>query len=373
MEKCKIIPSKGWRLHFHYSVANFSLPPRLDRAWALGQGGKLAELASREDLVLLGGEVEEVDLLSVGAIHHARRLAAKNGRKLSLSSPTRLLLDRLAALDPGPEDKATLPSPQSPFLERVGMSAWGVFRRWVVAGQFAGAMIFGLLNLFTGKQRTWPRATWRQLHELGTSALPVVLLLTGLIGLTLALLMGQQLAQYGASIHLATLMGVAFIREVGPLLTAVILAGRSGSAITAELASMKVQEEVDALRTMGADEASFLVAPRLLALVISMPILALLASICGILAGLVIAVFQLGLSPDIYFQVLLEAIEAQDIFFLWLKSAVFAAIIAFLACRIGLSTRGGSDAVGRATTKTVVAGIFWTVIADCVFALVLYL
>lgn len=354
-------------------VTNYPLPRQLDRSWALDQGGRLAELASRGDLVLQGGEVEEVDLLSVGALHHARRQAANHGRKLSLSSPSKVLLDRLAALDPGPLSENAPPPVPAPFLERVGSATWNVFHRWATAGKFAAAMIHGILQLLTGKQRTWPRATWRQLHELGTSGLPVVLLLTGLIGLTLALLMGQQLAQYGASIHLATLMGVAFIREVGPLLTAVILAGRSGSAITAELASMKVQEEVDALRTMGADEASFLVAPRLLALVLSMPILALFASICGILAGLVIAVFQLGLSSDIYFQVLLEAVEAKDIFFLWLKSAVFAVIIGFLACRIGLATHGGSDAVGRATTKTVVAGIFWTVIADCVFALVLYL
>lgn len=354
-------------------VTNYPLPRQLDRSWAQAQGGRLAHLACREDLVLAGKDVEVVDLLAVGAIHHARRLSEQHGRKLSLSAPSQELLDRLAALDPGPVSAQEASPAQAPFLERVGSATWEVLRRWLGAARFASTMVRGILQLLSGKQRTWPRATWRQLHELGTSALPVVLLLTGLIGLTLALLMGQQLAQYGASIHLATLMGVAFIREVGPLLTAVILAGRSGSAITAELASMKVQEEVDALRTMGADEAAFLVAPRLLALVFSMPILALFASICGILAGLVIAVFQLGLSTDTYFQVLLEAVEAKDIFFLWLKSAVFAAIIAFLACRIGLATRGGSDAVGRATTKTVVAGIFWTVIADCIFALVLYL
>lgn len=262
---------------------------------------------------------------------------------------------------------------KAPFLEQLGALAWDILRRWAGAGRFAREMIVGLGLLVVGRQRTWPRATWRQLHELGTTALPVVLLLTGLIGLTLALLMGQQLAQYGASIHLATLMGVAFVREVGPLLTAVILAGRSGSAITAELASMKVQEEIDALRTMGADQASFLVAPRLIALVVSLPVLALFASVCGILAGLAIATLRLGLSPDIYFQILSGAIEPRDVGFLWLKSMVFALVIGFLACRIGLSTHGGSDAVGRATTRTVVAGIFWTVIVDCLFALVLYL
>lgn len=255
----------------------------------------------------------------------------------------------------------------------MGARGWKWARHQRDGAVFAVEMIRAVFDLAGGRSRTWPGATWRQLHELGTTALPVVLLLTGLIGLTLALLMGQQLAEYGASIHLATLMGVAFTREVGPLLTAVILAGRSGSAITAELASMKVQEEIDALRTMGAREAVFLVAPRLLAMMISMPILALFASACGISAGLLIAVFELGLSPDVYLQILSEAVVAQDIFWILVKSAVFAFIIVFLACRIGLSVHGGSDAVGRATTSTVVAGIFWTIIADCAFALVLYL
>jgi len=114
-------------------------------------------------------------------------------------------------------------------------------------------------------------------------------------------------------------------------------------------------------------------APRLLAMMLSMPFLALFASVCGILAGLAIAVVQLGIAPATYFQILSEAVAVQDIFWVFAKSAVFGFIIVFLACRIGLAVHGGSDAVGRATTRTVVSGIFWTIIADCAFALVLYL
>jgi len=354
-------------------VTEILLPPRLDRAWALDEGRKLAARAGLEDLVLSGSDVEEVEVLAAGALQHARRVALAHGRSIALRAPSDTLLGRLAAHDPGPLPAAPDPGPRMPWPERLGSAVWLQGQKLSKGFAFATDMALGVGALVSGRDRTWPGATWRQLHELGTTALPVVLLLTGLIGLTLALLMGQQLAQYGASIHLATLMGVAFVREVGPLLTAVILAGRSGSAITAELASMKVQEEVDALRTMGAREATFLVAPRLLALVFSLPFLALFASLCGILAGLLIATLRLGISASTYFQVLSEAVEPKDIFFTILKSVVFAGIIAFLACRIGLATRGGSDAVGRATTKTVVAGIFWTVIADCLFALALYL
>jgi len=333
----------------------------------------LGKRAGAEDLVLAGSQVQEVDVLSAGALHHARRIALEHGRKLALRSPSDLLLKRLAALDPGPDVAPSAKPPVPSFFEGLGRAAWSSWRNLTEAWEFFVAMVLGVWGLLARRERSWPGATWRQLYELGATSLPVVLLLTGLIGLTLALLMGQQLETYGASIHLATLMGVSFVREVGPLLTAVILAGRSGSAITAELASMAVQEEVDALQTLGAREATFLVAPRVLALVISLPFLALFASAAGILAGLAVAVFQLGLSPSIYFLMLLRAVHVQDISNTILKSMVFASIIAFIACRNGLSTRGGSDAVGRATTATVVAGIFWTVIADCIFALVLYL
>lgn len=354
-------------------VTEIDLPSRLDRAWALGPGRDIALRASREDLVLAGGRVEDVDVLAAGALHLARRNSAVRGKRLALRAPSEVLVARLAALDPGemPTDDAVR-APE-PFLERIGHAAWRSARHAAQGFAFAVEMFAGVADLLLRRERTWPGSTWRQLYDLGATALPVVLLLTGLIGFTLALLMGQQLEQYGASIHLATLMGVSFVREVGPLLTAVILAGRSGSAIAAELASMTVQEEIDALRTMGARESVFLVAPRLLALCVSLPFLALFASACGILSGLLVAVFRLGLSPDTYFQILSEAIEPKDIWTTFLKSAVFAAIIAFLACRIGLSTRGGSDAVGRSTTRTVVSGIFWTIIADCIFALVLYL
>lgn len=361
------------RVGYLVEVLELPLPTHLDRAWALGAGRELAERASRDDLVLVADRVESADSLAVGCLYAARRSAAGGGRRFALRAPTPFLLKRLEALDPGLDIPASPPALRKPLLVAVGAAGWRGFARALDGIWFGIEMVLAVFDLARGRSRTWPGATWRQLHELGTTALPVVLLLTGLIGLTLALLMGQQLAQYGASIHLATLMGVSFVREVGPLLTAVILAGRSGSAITAELASMKVQEEVDALRTLGARESVFLVAPRLLAMMFSMPFLSLFASACGIMAGLLIAVFQLGIAPAIYFQILSEAIGIQDIFWIFVKSVVFGFIIVFLACRIGLSVRGGSDAVGRATTSTVVAGIFWTIIADCAFALVLYL
>ncbi len=323
--------------------------------------------------MLAGSDVQEVDVLAAGVLYHARKISLEHGHKLALRSPSELLLKRLAALDPGPDAVPSEKPPTPFFLEGLGQVAWSFWQNLTKEWAFGVAMVLGVWSLVTRRERSWPGAIWRQLYELGTASLPVVLLLTGLIGLTLALLMGQQLETYGASIHLATLMGVSFVREVGPLLTAVILAGRSGSAITAELASMAVQEEVDALQTLGARETTFLVAPRLLALVISLPFLSLFASAAGILAGLGVAVFQLDLSPSIYFLMLLRAVHVQDISNTILKSMVFAFIIAFIACRNGLSTRGGSDAVGRATTATVVSGIFWTVIADCIFALVLYL
>jgi len=333
----------------------------------------LETLARNGDLVLSGSKVEEVDVLSAGTLHHLRRVSREHGHKIVLRAPSQVLLDRLAALDPGPDAPPPAAVAPRPALERLGKTGWDVVAHVSEAWAFGVAMVLGTWSLVSRREHSWPGATVRQLYELGASGLPVVVLLTGLIGLTLALLMGQQLAIYGESIHLATFMGISFVREVGPMLTAVIIAGRSGSAITAELASMSVQQEVDALRTLGAREASFLVAPRMLALLVAMPFLSLFASASGILAGLLVAVFQLDLSPAVYFQILVQSVQVRDVFYTVLKSAVFAAIIVFIACLNGLATHGGSDAVGRATTDTVVAGIFWTVVADCVFALVLYL
>lgn len=353
-------------------MTEVALPPRLDRIWALDAGRALCIQAGREDLVLAGSAVEEVDALSAGALHHARKTALEHGHALALRAPSDTLLKRLAAHDPS--TAAAAPSkPSVPLLERLGAWAWDAWSDLSDAWTFGVTMALGVWSLVMGRERSWPGATWRQLYELGATALGVVVLLTGLIGFTLALLMGAQLQMYGASVHLATLMGVSFVREVGPLLTAVILAGRSGSAIAAELASMAVNQEVDALRTMRANEAAFLVAPRLLAMVVSLPFLSLFASASGILAGLVVAVLQLDIAPATYFQMLVRAVAIKDIVVTLAKSAVFAAIIVFIACRTGLSTRGGSDAVGRATTRTVVMGIFWTVIADCLFSLALYL
>ena len=348
------------------------LPPHLDRAWALDAGRNLSIRARQDDLVLSGSAVEDVDALSAGALHHARKTALEHGHSLALRAPSEMLVRRLAAHDPG--TAAAPPSkPAIPQLEQLGAWALGFTNDLRDAWTFGVAMALGLAALVTGRERSWPGATWRQLYELGATALPVVMLLTGLIGFTLALLMGAQLQMYGASIHLATLMGVSFVREVGPLLTAVILAGRSGSAIAAELASMSVNQEVDALSTMRANDAAFLVAPRLLAMVISLPFLSIFASASGILAGMIVGVLQLDLAPATYFQILVNAVHIKDVLVTLAKSAVFAAIIVFIACRTGLSTRGGSDAVGRATTHTVVSGIFWTVVADCIFSLALYL
>ena len=235
-------------------------------------------LARNGDLVLSGSKVEEVDVLSAGTLHHLRRLSRDNGHKIVLRAPSQVLLDRLAALDPGPDAPPPAAIAPRPALERLGKTGWDVVAHVSEAWAFGVAMVLGTWSLVSRREHSWPGATVRQIYELGASGLPVVVLLTGLIGLTLALLMGQQLAIYGESIHLATFMGISFVREVGPMLTAVIIDGRSGSAITAELASMSVQQEVDALRTLGARDASFLVAPRMLALLVAMPFLSLFAS-----------------------------------------------------------------------------------------------
>ena len=213
----------------------------------------------------------------------------------------------------------------------------------------------------------------RQTILLGSMAFGIVSLLAALIGLTMALLSMHQLRQFGANIYVADLVAVAMVREMGPMMTAIIVAGRSGSAIAAELATMEVTEEVDALRAMGFSPVRFLVVPKVYAVTITQPLLTA-ASICfGILGGMAIATVALGVPPEAYLSRTGEILKFKDLVTGLSKSLVFGWIILVVAANSGLGTRGGAGEVGISTTRSVVLAIFSVIIADCIFSLIFYL
>ena len=212
----------------------------------------------------------------------------------------------------------------------------------------------------------------QQSSLMGSQALGIVGLITFLIGLTLAFQSAYQLRQFGAAIYVASLTAISMVREMGPLITAILVAGRSGSSITSEVATMKVGEEIDALQVMGISFVDFIAVPKLLAMLITVPLLTILADLLGILGGWVVGTVYLDIAPMPYLQKTLDALAMKDLATGLFKSVVFAWGIALIGLFHGIGVRGGAEDVGKATTASVVAAIFFIIVADSVFSVLFY-
>ncbi|HEB51862.1 MAG TPA: MlaE family lipid ABC transporter permease subunit [bacterium] len=205
------------------------------------------------------------------------------------------------------------------------------------------------------------------LERAGADSVPIVLLINFLVGAILGLQGAIQLHKFGADHVLADMVGIAMVRELGPLMTAILVTGRSGAAYAAELGTMTVNEEIDALRTLGQDPQRFLVIPRVLVLALAVPLLTMLGNAFGAIGGLAIAVTYLDQPTVVYLQSLQSALDLSDLGTGLLKSLGFALAIGLIACQRGLATRGGADGVGRATTSAVVVSLFMLVVLDAAF------
>ena len=215
-----------------------------------------------------------------------------------------------------------------------------------------------------GRERTRFRATILQMVRAGYSSLPLVTLICFLVGMIMALQSAYQLRQLGAMYLVPSLVAISITRELAPLLTAIVVAGRFGSAIAAELGTMKVSQEIDALTVMGIDPVSFLVVPRLTALILTLPCLVVFADVVGILGGLTVGTGVLGIGAGRYVSLTFDALVLQDVITGLVKAVAFAGIIGLIGCHQGLQTRGGAEEVGRATTTSVVRSIVLIIGAD---------
>jgi phospholipid/cholesterol/gamma-HCH transport system permease protein len=237
---------------------------------------------------------------------------------------------------------------------------------------FVGEMVLGLRDGLVQPLRMRWRETWLYMERTGLDGIPIVALISFLIGLITAFQAAVQLTQFGADIYVANLVGLSIVRELGPLMTAIIAAGRSGAAFAAEIGTMKVSEEVDALTTMGLDRTRFLVTPKVLALLIMLPCLTMVADTVGILGGLTVAVLGLDLPAVVYLRQTRIAMTAWDVYSGLIKSVAFAVLIAGVGCLRGFQARGGAESVGRITTSAIVAGIFLIIVADAVFTVIFH-
>ena len=299
-------------------------------------------LALRDEVITAGGEAEIV--------------GAHGG--------VRAMLDLYGSHPPRPSLHQA-PAPIG-MLDQIGRETLGLF------GETHGLDFIGDVALAGANAvRTPFSINWvdvpRLVERAGADSVPIVLVINFLVGLVTAFQAAVQLKQFGANIFVADLVGLSITRELAPLMTAIIVAGRSGAAFSAELGTMRVSEEIDALRTLGLDPYGFLVLPRIIALVVVLPLLTIFADMVGIAGGLLVAMLGLDITANAYLIETQKAVGLWDVFSGCLKTVFFGLSIALIACQRGLAARGGAEGVGRATTSAVVTSLFAIVVVDAIF------
>jgi phospholipid/cholesterol/gamma-HCH transport system permease protein len=265
---------------------------------------------------------------------------------------------------------ATVAMPQVDpgLLHRVGQRSWDTGQQVLAGFAFVGEAALAGVSWLTHPSRIRWRAVMFNIRSAGVDALPIVAILSFLLGIVVAYQAADQLRRFGANIFVADLVGLAMLREFAPLITAIILAGRSGSAYAAQIGTMAVTEEIDAMRTIGLSPMEILVLPKLLALLVAVPLLTVFADILGVAGGMVMAQAQLGVGYVDFLERFVNAVSPTSYLVGIGKAPVFAIIIALVGCFQGLRTRGGADSVGRQTTRSVVQAIFLVIVADAMFS-----
>ncbi len=322
------------------------------------------------DLVIDGAGLTALDTAGAWLLHRtAARHGARGGSvrlqgfRAEFAALLQLLATRGVPLHPA------LP-PVSPWLERVGRRAAAALTGLWDYLAFVGESTLALVAALRHPRRLRWRPILRNVQLAGVDALPITGLLSFLMGIVIAYQGADQLQRFGANIFVVDLVALSMLRELSPLLTAIIIAGRSGSAYTAQIGTMKVTEEIDALRTIGVSAQELLVIPKVIALVIVMPLLTVYTDVTGVLGGMVMAKLKLGVGFDAFVDRLDEAIQLSSYWTGLAKAPVFALIVALVGCHRGFQVRGSADSVGAQTTTSVVQAIFLVIVTDALFSIV---
>jgi len=333
---------------------------------------RLAVLAwpSTGTLRIDAAAISALDTAGAWLLHRTVRALEQQGKKVLITGlrPEHNTLLQLVA--------AHAATTELPAAARVGLLAGVGQQTWRHLLDFRGMLAFigesaivFLRTLIQPRRIRW-RTILYNLHTAGFEALPITGLLSFLMGVVIAYQGADQLQRFGANIFIADLVGLAMLRELSPLLTAIIVAGRSGSAYAAQIGTMKVTEEIDALRTIGVGPQELLVLPKILALMIALPLLTVYADVAGVLGGMLMARSKLDVSYDAFLDRLVDAISLSSYLTGVAKAPVFAAIIALVGCYQGFQTSGSADSVGRQTTVSVVQSIFLVIVTDALFSVV---
>jgi len=332
----------------------------------------LARAGERGITLDLSG-VTRMDSAGAAAVSLLSERAEATGTVLrigALSDEARegLTLFKVADADAGEEEEEE----KKNFFVRVGEKG---YERWDNFYGFLSLVADTFLWSIAGEKRTRQvrkGAVWTEANRLGVDSLNIVGLIAFLVGTVVALQSAYQLRQFGADIYVANLIGVSMTREMGPLMTAIILAGRSGAAIAAEIATMTVNEEVAALRTLGLKPRRYIVVPKFQAISITMPGLTIFANLLGIFGGFLVAVLYMDLGVFSFLEALVDSLVMKDVVTGIIKSVAFAWLIVLIAAHHGFQAYGGAESVGRVTTDSVVSSIFWVIVADAGFNMLFY-
>ncbi|HTK98988.1 MAG TPA: ABC transporter permease [Pseudomonadales bacterium] len=258
----------------------------------------------------------------------------------------------------------------TPFVQKVGKSAQDLWRSTVDFVTFVGEATLSVGRFATGRAKYQKSDVMQHIEEAGANALPIVSLISVLIGMIFAFVGVSQLRAFGAGIYTANLVAVAMIREMAPIMTAIIMAGRTGAAYAAEIGTMKVNEEIDALTTLGINPMDFLVTPRMFALVLMIPALTMYASLMGIIGGAMVGLAMIDASFVQYAQQTISAVTLGDLFTGLLMCVVFGALVALSGCQQGIACGTSAMAVGQATTRAVVMGIVLIVVSASILTII---
>ena len=349
---------------------------RCTGAWTVHGIGALERRLERmvwpesKEAVIDGAGISALDTSGAWLLHRVARALEEQGHTVRLQgmrSELASLLQLIAACD----IPADAPAPMPPsFAAMLGKRVWDDALGLAGYLAFVGESMTVLVRACLHPHRLRWRPILHNMQTAGVEALPITGLLSFLMGIVIAYQGADQLQRFGANIFIADLVGLAMLRELSPLLTAIIIAGRSGSAYTAQIGTMKVTEEIDALRTIGVVPQELLVLPKMIALILVLPLLTVYTDVTGVLGGMIMARSKLDVSFGVFLDRLDEAISLSSYVTGVSKAPVFAMIIALVGCYRGFQVSGSAESVGTQTTMSVVQSIFFVIVTDAVFSIV---
>lgn len=362
-------------LELERSEAEGGVLLRLSGRCHLEQGAELWERIGRE---VAGGARRTLDLTGVESLdgacaallHGLAGRAREHGGELEFAGGSAEVRRMMALYAPRGRDCLRAAPRALGLFDQVGRSTVAIITSLRDVFAFVGDLVVSGLRAARERGSVNLRDVPYLMERAGADGVPIVLLINFLVGLIIGLQAAYQLERFGANIFVANLVGLSMVRELAPLMTAIVVAGRSGAAYAAELGTMRVNQEIDALRTLGIDPYRYLVYPRLLATGAVVPLLTVASMVVGVLGGLIVAVQNLGLAPTAYWNQLHGAVGLVDVFGGLFKSVVFAIAITLISCQRGLATRGGAAGVGSSTTSAVVVILFFLVVLDTFFTVI---